>query len=165
MLVMICYDVLMRYAFNAPTSWANELSGYTLAGVVFLGLAYAQGKGAHVRIDLFTARLPEGVRALLGRATGWILVWFVAVFLWQAVVLVINNHGYGTRSYGPLNTPIWMPQTIMSAGLGLLLVTILSGLALAEPQTRRGRIIAGLVLVTDVFSPKVPFENSPVLRV
>lgn len=148
MLVMICFDVLMRYAFNAPTDWANELSGYALAGAVFLGLAFAQGEGAHVRIDLVVARLPEGLRAPLGRAAGWILLWFVAVFLWQAVVLVINNHGYGTRSFGLLNTPVWMPQTIMAAGLALLLVTVLAELALAEPRARRGRILAGLAILS-----------------
>jgi len=147
LLVMICYDVLMRYVFNRPTDWANELSGYALVGIVFLGLAHAQAEGAHVRVDLLLTRLSSGARALLGRATGWVVLWYVMVFLWQAVVLVVNSHGYGTRSFGLLNTPLWMPQLLMVCGLALLVVTLLAGIAAAEPQLGRRRFWLGLAFI------------------
>ena len=144
MLLMICYDVMMRYAFNAPTDWANEMSGYALAGIVFLGLAHAQVSGAHVRVDLLVARLSAGARGTLGRVASWVVFWFVAVFLWQAVVLVINSHGYGTRSYGILNTPTWIPQTIMALGLALLTVVVLGQIAAEARALPKGRVLAGL---------------------
>jgi len=62
MLAIICYDVLLRYAFNAPTTWANELSVYLLAGITFLGLAHAHAERAHVRVDIVLDRLPASLR-------------------------------------------------------------------------------------------------------
>lgn len=146
MLLMICYDVLMRYAFNAPTDWANEMSGYALAGIVFLGLAYAQVEGAHVRVDLVVSRLSPGLRHLLERATAWIGLWFVVIFLWQAVVLAVSSYGYGTRSYGLLNTPVWMPQTIMSLGVGLLVLVLVAQIAASETRLSHVQVLAGLAV-------------------
>jgi TRAP-type C4-dicarboxylate transport system permease small subunit len=59
MLLAITYDVAMRYVFNEPTSWANELSTYLLVAVSFVGLAYAQLRNGHVRVELLVARLEE----------------------------------------------------------------------------------------------------------
>lgn len=147
MLLMICYDVLMRYAFNAPTDWANEMSGYALAGIAFLGLAHAQAAGAHVRVDLLVERLSPGARSLAGRVASWAVLWFVAVFLWQAVVMVVSSYGYGTRSYGILNTPVWIPQTIMALGLALMSVVVLAQIAAEARGLSRGRALIGLAII------------------
>lgn len=57
-LVML-YEVILRYAFEAPTLWANELSLW-LAGFVFLcaGL-YAMQQRSHIRIFLIYDMLPR----------------------------------------------------------------------------------------------------------
>jgi TRAP-type mannitol/chloroaromatic compound transport system permease small subunit len=47
------YEVIVRYAFNAPTIWAYDLS-YMLYGAHFmLGAAYTLLKGGHIRTDIF----------------------------------------------------------------------------------------------------------------
>ena len=47
------YEVTARYLFNAPTTWAYDLT-YMLYGALFmLGAAYALHKGAHIRTDFF----------------------------------------------------------------------------------------------------------------
>lgn len=34
--VSFCYEVALRYLFNAPTSWANALVSYLLCAAIFL---------------------------------------------------------------------------------------------------------------------------------
>jgi TRAP-type mannitol/chloroaromatic compound transport system permease small subunit len=49
----VSYEVIARYAFNAPTLWSFDIT-YMLYGTIFmLGAAYALHKGAHIRTDFF----------------------------------------------------------------------------------------------------------------
>src|SRR5262245_47250862 len=49
----VAYEVVARYAFNAPTIWVFDAT-YMLYGTLFmLGAAYALHKGAHIRTDFF----------------------------------------------------------------------------------------------------------------
>jgi len=49
----VAYEVIARYAFNAPTIWSFDVT-YMLYGAIFmLGAAYALHKGAHIRTDFF----------------------------------------------------------------------------------------------------------------
>jgi TRAP-type C4-dicarboxylate transport system permease small subunit len=68
MMLIVCltcvmlYEVILRYVFEAPTLWANELSLW-LAGFVFLcaGL-YAMQQRSHIRIFLLYDMLPRGLQ-------------------------------------------------------------------------------------------------------
>ena len=47
----ICYEVVARYAFNAPTNWAYDVS-YMLYGTLFMMAgAYTLARNGHVRGD------------------------------------------------------------------------------------------------------------------
>ncbi len=61
---VMLYEVILRYAFEAPTLWANELSLW-LAGFVFLcaGL-YAMQQRSHIRIVLLYDVVPRPVQRL-----------------------------------------------------------------------------------------------------
>jgi TRAP-type mannitol/chloroaromatic compound transport system permease small subunit len=53
MTIAVSYEVTARYAFNAPTVWAYDLT-YMLFGAQFmLAASYALLKGAHIRTDVF----------------------------------------------------------------------------------------------------------------
>jgi len=53
LVLAVSYEVIARYAFNAPTVWSYDVS-YMLYGTIFmLGAAYALHKGAHIRTDFF----------------------------------------------------------------------------------------------------------------
>ena len=49
----VAYEVIARYAFDAPTIWSFDVT-YMMYGTIFmLGAAYALHKGAHIRTDFF----------------------------------------------------------------------------------------------------------------
>src|SRR5215470_16417163 len=56
LVLAVAYEVIARYAFNAPTIWSFDVT-YMLYGTIFmLGAAYALHKGAHIRTDFFYDR-------------------------------------------------------------------------------------------------------------
>ena len=58
MIIVFC-DVVMRYAFNRPFSWAYDLiSLYLMAGVFFLILSEAYASHAHVSVDILQQKFP-----------------------------------------------------------------------------------------------------------
>jgi TRAP-type mannitol/chloroaromatic compound transport system permease small subunit len=61
----VTYEVVSRYAFDAPTIWAYDVS-YMLYGTIFmLGAAYALHQGAHIRTDFFFERWSARTRGVI----------------------------------------------------------------------------------------------------
>ncbi|MEM8654739.1 MAG: TRAP transporter small permease [Pseudomonadota bacterium] len=77
---VMLYEVILRYVFEAPTLWANELSLW-LAGFVFLcaGL-YAMQQRSHIRIVLLYDAVPRWVQRIFDCISTLLIVTF-AFFL------------------------------------------------------------------------------------
>ncbi|WP_299550824.1 TRAP transporter small permease subunit [uncultured Tateyamaria sp.] len=77
---VMLYEVILRYVFEAPTLWANELSLW-LAGFVFLcaGL-YAMQQRSHIRIVLLYDAVPRSVQRIFDTISTVLIVVF-AFFL------------------------------------------------------------------------------------
>ena len=60
-------------AFNAPTSWAFELTVFIYGLHYSFALAYAHKHDTHVSIDVFESRLPKKARTILRIITNFIL--------------------------------------------------------------------------------------------
>lgn len=63
--VAYCYEVVARYAFNAPTVWANPLVSYLLCATIFLALPEMTRLGEHISINILVDALRPGMSALL----------------------------------------------------------------------------------------------------
>ena len=143
----ISYEVGARYLFNAPTSWVSEVGGYLLVAIVFLGLAAAQRSGSHIRVELLLEHLPPPRALELQRVANWIGFVFVAFCAWQSAVFTAGEHLNGTRSWGLLATPQWIPQIPMTIGFSLFALALLAdGYRLrARPETHRVRFVTFLL--------------------
>jgi TRAP-type mannitol/chloroaromatic compound transport system permease small subunit len=56
------YEVVMRYLFNAPTTWAFELTILVCAVAYLLSGGYVTQNQGHIRITSLSDRLPKRVR-------------------------------------------------------------------------------------------------------
>ena len=76
------YEVVMRYVFEAPTLWANELSLW-LAGFVFLlaGL-YSMQQRNHIRIYLLYDALPRWAQRVCDVVSTSLIAIFALALLW-----------------------------------------------------------------------------------
>ncbi len=52
----LVYEVVARYAFNAPTEWAYDMTFMLYGSYFMLGAAYALCCKGHIRTDFFYAR-------------------------------------------------------------------------------------------------------------
>lgn len=120
-LVLTAVNVAGRYLFSAPLRGTEEATGFLVVVMVMFGAAEAYRRGDHIRIDILTERLgPRGAR--------WIdLLSHVAVGIFAANLLRTGLHTvefsrmFGAYSPGYLQIPMWIPQSALVVGGGLLL--------------------------------------------
>lgn len=52
MTVLVCYQVIARYVFNAPSAISEALSQYLFVWMIMFGSAYVYGSREHLAIDI-----------------------------------------------------------------------------------------------------------------
>ncbi|WP_299369432.1 TRAP transporter small permease [uncultured Tateyamaria sp.] len=102
-----------------------DFSGFMLAGATFLAMAHTLRAGGHIRVNLVVSRLPQSAQFaaevfVLAVAAG--LVGYAAYFMAD---LVRESVHYGDVSNGIIPVPLWIPQSVATFGIALLLVAIL----------------------------------------
>lgn len=85
-----CYEVFVRYALNAPTVWAFDMSVQMYGALFMMAGAYALAQNAHVRGDVVYRLLPIRVQA------GIDLVLYIIFFM--PAVFALTYYGYGFAS-------------------------------------------------------------------
>ena len=74
MLCAIFYNVIMRYLFKNPTSWADELAMICMAYVTFVGGAVAYKNNLHFGIDFLVDKFPVSIQMLIRRITNFVFI-------------------------------------------------------------------------------------------
>lgn len=126
MCAIICYEIVSRFVFNAPTSWVTEIATYLLVAMTFLGLAAAQRAGAHISVELLLNALSSGRRDRLLRVANWLCLYASLFCLWQIATFNYREQVNGTRDWGLLSTPQWIPQLPVTIGFLLFTLALLA---------------------------------------
>src|SRR5688572_17601352 len=116
MALTITYDVVMRYALNAPTSWSNDLSEYTLVWATFLAGPWLARTSGHVRIDLFTSVLTGAAQARLLGIAALASAAVCAVGAWQSAAETWDVFQRGLSVAKAWSVPQWLPYAAMPVG-------------------------------------------------
>jgi TRAP-type C4-dicarboxylate transport system permease small subunit len=119
--VIICYEIVSRFLFNAPTTWVLEISVYLSISAGFLGAAYTLQHNAHFSITIITQRLPKRGRRILRLVTTSMALIYCLVFAWKGYQMVVSSHKLGLTSESFLETPLWIPELVVPIGAILLI--------------------------------------------
>ena len=116
------YEVFVRYALNAPTSWAFDFSYILYGGLFFMAGAYTLSRGGHVRADMFSRlwrpRTQAGVELVL-----YILFFFPGVLSMSFAGWHYAYDSFRIREMSinsPIGIPIWQIKMMIPIGAALL---------------------------------------------
>jgi TRAP-type C4-dicarboxylate transport system permease small subunit len=124
--LMVTSGVAARRVFNAPFLFVEEFSGYVVLAIVFLGLAYTMRSGGHIRVDIVQDRVRGRARTALQAACLLVaLAWsgFLVAGTWR---LVAEYYTQNVLSFAYLQTPLWIPGSLMVVGAVLLALQCLA---------------------------------------
>ena len=106
LVILVVYDVLMRYLFNSTAVWIGELEWHLFALLFLLGAGYALKHDRHVRVDLFYGNFSKRDRAwvdLIGH-TFLLLPWCI-VLIWVSSRYAYDSFQIGEGSPDPGGLP------------------------------------------------------------
>jgi TRAP-type mannitol/chloroaromatic compound transport system permease small subunit len=93
LVAVVAWEVLARYAFNAPTIWSFDIT-YMLYGTIFmLGAAYALHKGAHIRTDFFYEKWSDRTRGIVDSIS------YLVFFFPSIIMLLVASWGEAWYAY------------------------------------------------------------------
>ena len=136
--LFILVDITLRQ-LGRSLGGSDEIAGYVMAITASWGLGYALVELAHVRIDLVHRRLPGAGRALLDVIAIAALALTVALVAFQCWPVLGKSLSRGSRANTPLETPLWIPQSLWFGGWIWFAATALVLLAAAVGLLVQGR--------------------------
>jgi TRAP-type mannitol/chloroaromatic compound transport system permease small subunit len=108
MVLSLCYEVVARYVFNAPTQWAYDMTFMLYGSFFMLGAAFTLQRKGHVRTDSLQANWSPRRQAAVD------LGCYLLMFLPVAGVFVFVGWGYFVKAWVTNETFVsssWQPIT------------------------------------------------------
>lgn len=128
MLVIMIWEIVMRYFFNAPSQWAFEISLFLYGGYIVLGGAYTHLADGHVNVDIIWGRLSLRARAIVDVLASSFAFLFLGVLFWVSLQLTIDSWAIGETTMSHWK-PIYYPlRTTLPVGCFLFLMQVLAKL-------------------------------------
>jgi TRAP-type mannitol/chloroaromatic compound transport system permease small subunit len=102
----VSYEVFVRYALNAPTAWAFDIS-YIMYGALFMMCgAYTLSVDGHVRADMLFRRLSPTRQAWLE------LVLYFLFFFPGVIALIYFGTIFAAQAWSYLEVSVYSPASI-----------------------------------------------------
>jgi TRAP-type mannitol/chloroaromatic compound transport system permease small subunit len=122
---VMLYEVVMRYLFNAPTTWGMELAVLIFGPYFLLGGPYLLHLRGHVALDLARQRLSAAWQRRLDLINFPVIVFFCAVLLYFSLPAAYNAWSYRETSFSAWNPPIWPTKAMVPLALAMMMLQAL----------------------------------------
>lgn len=117
--LLLFVNVVLRYVFLAPISWAEEISIYAIIWIVFVGGSAIVRRRAHLAIDLLPKALsPPAQRHLMIFVLSASLLFF-AVFSYYSCLHTLRIQASGQVTPN-MQAPMWLTYLAMPVGGALM---------------------------------------------
>lgn len=107
--LLVCimvYEVVLRYAFESPTLWANEMSLWMASFIFVLAGLYAMQQRSHIRIFLLYDILPRWLQRTCDTISTLLILLFAFALIWggfgEAKAKFLRWETFGTAFDPPI---------------------------------------------------------------
>ncbi|MFH1653826.1 MAG: TRAP transporter small permease [Pseudomonadota bacterium] len=126
MTLSVFYNVLMRYIFNKPTIWAEEINSYLVVLMTCAGAAELMKKRQHISLNLFTHKLNAKTALTIESILLFAALLWSFIITWKSFGIAMRAFRYGMRESSPLLTPLVIPYSFFVFGFLVLTFQLLS---------------------------------------
>ncbi len=116
LMVLVAVNVAMRYSFNAPIIWAEDVVGLLLVTLVFFGFSHCWVKDSHVRMELLYGRTRGKARATLDIVVALAGLFFWGLLFYQSLLDVAEAYKLN-EMFDVSKIILWPFRIILSVGL------------------------------------------------
>lgn len=112
-------EVVARYFFNTPTSWASDFVTYTLAASVFLALPKVTRDRGHVAVTILVDVLPDKVAGAMHVIVNALGFAALSLATWISLAENIRQFNKGIVTLAIVPIPQWWVSSFITFGLAL----------------------------------------------
>lgn len=122
--ILVNANVIMRYFFNSPIHWCEEVVTSLFVWTVFIGSSYAYRKHSHLGVDILVNRMPPKmksvVKAIMSVVEFLVLVMLTVVSSQYVYHLIVSRSGkIKIMMTDLLRVPKWWTGIAVPIGFGL----------------------------------------------
>jgi len=114
-------NVLLRYAFNTGSVWAQELEWHLMSPICLFGMSYALAHGEHVRVDVLFAKYAPKTKLAVEIVSATLGLLVCVAVVWLSRNYVAQSFGQNEASANPGGIPWrWALKGLIPIGFAVL---------------------------------------------
>jgi len=125
LMIIVCVDLTLRYAFNSPLIWGTEVTEILLLYITFLGAAQVFRENAHVVIDIFLVFGSARRRKILGLISCTLVGIVAVILIYYGFSATYNHYVRGVFNPTIIETPIALIIMVIPIGCVPLFLEVL----------------------------------------
>ncbi len=122
---IVSYEVIMRYLFNSPTVWVNEISRFLQIWATYLALTYSFHKKEFIRITVIYDKLNENGKKILDLISAIFVLIFSLFVLYFGWLIAYDSLRVGRTSSTILDVPSFLTEFAIPLCFGFLVIRVI----------------------------------------
>ena len=123
LMVLGVVQIGMRSIFNAPISGYIDLVELSMASMAFLGAAYCQRLGAHIRMELLIGRLHGRALWAFEIAGTSVALFIVGVLIWYGTTHFLRSYTLGDTTIDA-EFPVWPSKLLVPVAFSIWFIRL-----------------------------------------
>jgi TRAP-type C4-dicarboxylate transport system permease small subunit len=100
MFVVLFFQIIMRYLFNTPLIWSEELARYLFVWVAFIGASFGVRDSAHIKLTVIFNYFPRKFQKIFTIVTNIITIIFFLYLIPESISLTIEQFAIDSSAMG-----------------------------------------------------------------
>ena len=121
---IVFYEVVMRYIFNSPTIWVEEISRFLQIWATYLALTYSFHKRDFIRITFIYDKLSLRGQRFLDIIPFVFIIFFSSVVVYYGWIIAKDSFDVGRTSSSMLDLPAFISEFAIPICFGFLLLKV-----------------------------------------
>jgi TRAP-type C4-dicarboxylate transport system permease small subunit len=138
LMFIIVIEVVGRFLFDTPLKGGVEFSTIVMTWILFLPLAYALVRGAHVRVTLIVMHLPPRVSLIVEILVSIVSLGFFGLITYVGWLQFWDSISVGEIMPAPIWLPLWFAKLAVPLGFFLFFVQLSVNMIERVVKIRRG---------------------------
>ena len=122
---IVSYEVIMRYLFNSPTIWVNEVSRFLQIWATYLALTYSFHKKDFIRITVIYDRLNETGKKILDFISFIFIIIFSCFVVYYGWLIAYDSLKVGRTSSTILDVPSFLTELAIPLCFAFLVMRVI----------------------------------------
>ena len=122
---IVSYEVIMRYLFNSPTIWVNEVSRFLQIWATYLALTYSFHKKDFIRITVIYDRLNDNGKKILDFISFVFILIFSSFVVYYGWLIAYDSLKVGRTSSTILDVPSFLTELAIPLCFAFLVLRVI----------------------------------------